>query len=77
MADASAPLADALDDVEPTWPPPGETADARAARLARERIMIEEAEEDFRQGRYLSGEAAEEWLRKWAAGEPVDVPFGR
>ncbi len=71
------PEAELDDDDAVVWPPANETADGRAARVERERIMIEEAEEDIRQGRFLSGQAAEDWLDRWAAGEPVDVPFER
>lgn len=33
--------------------------------------MIEEAEEDFRNGDYLEGPALKEWFRKLLAGEPL------
>lgn len=71
---------DALDvtdeDDDAVWPPVNETTEARSARVERERIMIEEAEEDFRQGRFIEGDELKEWLRKWAAGEPVSTDFG-
>lgn len=73
------PASDALDDDDDNvvWPPANEAAEARSARIERERIMIEEAEEDIRQGRVLSGRALDEWLDRWAAGEPVEIPFPR
>lgn len=85
MSDAMAMLPAASDELDVTdddddavvWPPADETSEAREARKERERIMIEEAEEDIRQGRFLSGQAAEDWLDRWAAGEPVEVPFER
>lgn len=66
-----------VSDDDVVWPPANETAQARSARIERERIMLEEAQEDVRQGRVLSGPALDDWLRRWAAGEPLEIPFPR
>ncbi len=41
---------------------PLETGAERENRLARERVMLAEADADLAAGRYLTGAALEEWL---------------
>ena len=48
------------------------TDPSRAARVARERAMLEEAEADIAAGRVLSDAAFRAWLRDWEDGK--DVP---
>lgn len=48
--------------------------ESREARLEWERARIAEAEADFAAGRFLEGEAALDWLDRWAAGEELDEP---
>lgn len=43
-------------------------------RLEWERARLAEADADFAAGRYITGEAALEWLDKWAAGEDLEDP---
>ena len=52
----------------------GETPSERDARLTWERERLAEAEDDIRNGRVLSGQAALDWLDRWAAGEELDEP---
>lgn len=46
----------------------------RERRLAWERERLAEAEADITAGRVLSGDAAVEWLDRWAAGEDLEEP---
>ncbi len=47
-----------------------ETEAERAARLARERALLEEGFEDIRAGRYLTGAELDTWLERFAQGLP-------
>jgi gluconate kinase len=49
--------------------PVAEAAEAR--RLAAERRHIEAGEADMAAGNALSDDAARDWLRAWAAAEPL------
>jgi predicted transcriptional regulator len=48
--------------------------ESREARLEWERARIAEAEADFAAGRFLEGDAALDWLDRWAAGEELVEP---
>jgi predicted transcriptional regulator len=50
-----------------------ETPARRAARLAWERARLDEAFDDIAHGRVISGQAALDWLDRWAAGEDVSA----
>jgi predicted transcriptional regulator len=54
--------------------PPPETEGDNEARLAWERARLEEAYDDIANGRVISGQAAIDWLDRWAAGEELDDP---
>ena len=54
--------------------PPPETEGNDEARLAWERARLAEADADFAAGRYISGEAALDWLDRWAAGQDLEEP---
>jgi hypothetical protein len=43
-----------------------ETSIEQEARLAQERVLLAEADADLAAGRYLTGEALEEWLDAFA-----------
>lgn len=47
-----------------------ETEAERSARVARERVLLEEGFEDARLGRVLSGAALDAWLDRFARGLP-------
>lgn len=47
---------------------------SREARLAWERDRLAEAETDVAEGRVISGQAAIDWLDRWAAGEELEEP---
>jgi hypothetical protein len=53
---------------------PSESEPRMPARLAWERARLEEAEADIAAGRVLSGQAAIDWLDRWAAGENLEEP---
>ena len=44
------------------------------ARMAWERERLAEGEADIAAGRVLEGEAALDWLDRWAAGEELEEP---
>ena len=50
-----------------------ETPARREARLAWERARLDEAFDDIAHGRVISGQAALDWLNRWAAGEDVSA----
>lgn len=52
-------------------PEPVESDGERRARIAAERILIEEAEREIEEGRGIEGDAAREVLRAFAEGRPV------
>jgi predicted transcriptional regulator len=54
--------------------PSVETPSERDVRLEWEHARLAEADADFAAGRYLAGEAALEWLDRWAAGEDLEDP---
>lgn len=51
-----------------------ETRAERAARLAYERALLDEARADVVAGRLVGGEEAQAVLEAFARGEPFDVP---
>ena len=51
-----------------------ETSQKRDARLAWERERLAEGFADIAAGRVISGDAALEWLDRWAAGEELEEP---
>lgn len=53
---------------------PGEIEPRTPTRLAWERARLDEAEADIAAGRVLSGQAAIDWLDRWAAGEDLEEP---
>lgn len=53
---------------------PNESEPRTPVRLAWERARLEEAEADIAAGRVLSGQAAIDWLDRWAAGEELEEP---
>ena len=57
----------------PPWP---ETADERAARLEREREMLEVGRQDLRAGRFITGPKLEARLQAFVRGE-LRKPTGR
>ncbi|MDO9586483.1 MAG: hypothetical protein U1A07_12015 [Phenylobacterium sp.] len=60
--------------------PVGPAAEAdveREARLAWERERLDEAFDDIANRRVISGQAALDWLDRWAAGEEMDEPPSR
>ena len=54
--------------------PPPETEFDDDARLAWERERLQEAYDDIANGRVISGQAASDWLDRWAAGEKLKDP---
>lgn len=51
-----------------------ETLPERDVRLEWERDRIVEADADIAAGRIISGEAALDWLDRWAAGDTLADP---
>jgi hypothetical protein len=51
-----------------------ETPAERDARLARERVMLDEARAAYASGRYLSGEALDEWLAAFVGEGELPEP---
>ena len=51
-----------------------ETAEARRSRLAREAVMIAEAEADVTAGRTVSLEAVEAWIDSLGTDHELPVP---
>lgn len=56
---------------------PRETEAQRAERLARERVLIEEAREEFRNGLALDPEEFDEWLDRLDHDENAPIPQPR
>lgn len=69
MAIATNPLAG-----EEPAPPQAETVAARAARLAHERALLDEAREDVRAGRVIADEDVDAWLDRFVRDEPLPMP---
>jgi hypothetical protein len=67
MASTTNPLADDLT-------PQAETEAEHAARLARERALLNEGFEDIRAGRALTGAELDAWLNRFAQGLPPASP---
>lgn len=57
--------------------PVTETDIEREARLAWERDRLDEAFDDIANGRVISGQAALDWLDRWASGDEMDEPPSR
>ena len=57
-----------------TPPPAAEPEEARAARLARERAMVEEARAELRAGRGVALAEFEVWIDKLIAGDDPPLP---
>ena len=53
--------------------PQAETDAERAARLAHERALLDEAREDVRAGRVIADEDVDAWLDRFARGEPLPL----
>lgn len=51
-----------------------ETEAERAARLAHERALLEEAYEDVRAGRVIADDEVDAWLDRFVRGEPLPIP---
>jgi hypothetical protein len=58
----------------PTGTTPAETEADRAARLAHERVLLEQAREDVEAGRVIADEDIDAWLDRFAGGEPLPTP---
>ena len=51
-----------------------ETEAERAARLAHERVLLDEAREDVRAARVIADEDVDAWLDRFVCGEPLPTP---
>jgi predicted aminopeptidase len=51
-----------------------ETPADREARIAAERAMLDEARASYKAGRYLGGEALDEWLAAFFGGADLPSP---
>ena len=69
MAAATNPLTS-----EPVHQGETETEAERAARLAHERALLDEAREDVRAGRVIADEDVDAWLDRFVRGEPLPMP---
>ena len=50
-----------------------ERRDDRSARVAAERVLIEEAEREIEEGRGITGDVAREILQAFADGRPITM----
>ena len=54
--------------------PRTETEAERAARLAHERALLDEAREDVRAGRFIADAEVDAWLDRFVRGESLPMP---